>query len=291
VNLWNLTEQLIRERMHVKGVTPATVNWYRHSFNAFRPALDCEFVSVRQTRQSVISRIGELQSERRGNKAVSINTYLRCIKAFLNWASAEGLVSEPFRLEWLKEEKKVITGFSEAQVRALISWKPRTFGEHRLYAFSSLILDTGLRVSEALGLTRDHVDMEGLLITVSGKGRKERTVPISFEMRRVLHRWSCSHQFPLMFPTTEGAHQTQRNVLRGFKVVGKQLGIKGVRVSFHTLRHTFALNYIRNGGDVFRLQRILGHSTLEMTRRYVNLQTEDLSAVHNKLSTFAQSVR
>ena len=77
---------------------------------------------------------------------------------------------------------------------------------------------------------------------------------------------------------------TRRNLLRDLKHLGRDLGIAGVRFSFHTLRHTFAVNYIRKGGDVFRLQRILGHSTLEMTRRYVNLQTEDLQAVHNKLS-------
>ena len=56
------------------------------------------------------------------------------------------------------------------------------------------------------------------------------------------------------------------------------------------MRHSFATYYLRNGGDVFRLQRILGHSTLEMTRRYVQLQTEDLSAVHDGLSVLAVRV-
>ncbi len=60
-------------------------------------------------------------------------------------------------------------------------------------------------------------------------------------------------------------------------------GFEPPRRTLHATRHTFALNYIRNGRDVFRLQRILGHSTLDMTRRYVNLQTEDLQAVHDRL--------
>ena len=91
-----------------------------------------------------------------------------------------------------------------------------------------------------------------------------------------------------VFPSHRGLKLNQRNFLRDFKLWGTRLLITGVRFSFHTLRHTFAVNYIRNGGDVFRLQRILGHSTLEMTRRYVNLQTSDLQAVHSKLSLLSR---
>ena len=75
--------------------------------------------------------------------------------------------------------------------------------------------------------------------------------------------------------------------VRAFKGVGKHLGITGVRFSFHTLRHTFAVNYIRNGGSVFHLQKILGHSTLVMTRRYCELQVEDLQKVHQQYSLLA----
>jgi integrase/recombinase XerD len=123
-----------------------------------------------------------------------------------------------------------------------------------------------------------------MLLTVRGKGDKHRVVPMSFELRRMLFRHLDKHNFISVFCSSKGSPLSQRNALRDMKIVTGHLGITGVRCSFHTLRHTFALNYIRNGGDVFRLQRILGHTTLEMTRRYVNLQTEDLQAVHNKLS-------
>jgi integrase/recombinase XerD len=94
----------------------------------------------------------------------------------------------------------------------------------------------------------------------------------------------------LVFATRTGTKLLQRNLLRKFKLFGKRLKITGVRFSFHTLRHTFALNYIRNGGDVFRLQRVLGHSSLEMTRRYVDLQTSDLQAVHDRLSVVGRGM-
>jgi integrase/recombinase XerD len=145
-----------------------------------------------------------------------------------------------------------------------------------------------MRINEALTLERSAVDLDALLIRVLGKGEKQRLVPISLEGRKILYRWLTRHEHRLVFPTYRGTSCKHRNLLTAFKRVCKALGIEGPRTSFHTLRHSFAVNYIRKGGDVFRLQRILGHSTLEMTRRYVNLQTADLQAVHDKLSLLAR---
>ena len=67
--------------------------------------------------------------------------------------------------------------------------KPRLFSEHRLHALVALLLDSCLRIEEALELTRDKIDMDNLLVKVKGKGEKHRIVPMSLELRRVLHRW------------------------------------------------------------------------------------------------------
>lgn len=104
----------------------------------------------------------------------------------------------------------------------------------------------------------------------------------------MLWKWLKSHSQESVFATRTGTTLSIRNAQRDFGKLLKRLQIDGVRRKIHALRHTFAVNYIRNGGDVFRLQRILGHTTLEMTRRYVNRQTEDLQAVHNKLSLLSQ---
>jgi integrase/recombinase XerD len=191
------------------------------------------------------------------------------------------------RIPRLTEEKKILATVVTSDVDRLLRWKPKSHCGQRVHAFTCLLLDTGIRADEALSLRRGDVDLDNLLIKVKGKGRKDRVVPMSLELRRILFRWMTKQTFDLVFPTRNGTKQTQRNALRDFKLMGKAVGITGVRFSFHTMRHTFAVNYIRNGGDVFRLQRILGHSSLEMTRRYVNLQTEDLSAVHEKLSLLA----
>jgi integrase/recombinase XerD len=275
----SLFEQFVKERKYLRNVTPRTEAWYWQSWKALASNL-VDGSAPPKTYWN--ERIAEMRQ--RGVSPVTVNAYTRAINAFLRWGHDEGHLPERVRIPRLKEEMKILATVTPTDVERLLRWKHKCYSGHRIHAFACLLLDTGMRADEALSLRRDSVDMDSLLIKVKGKGRKDRVVPMSFELRRILFRWLGKHEFDLLFPTRNGTKQTQRNALRDFKLMGKALGITGVRFSFHTMRHTMAVNYIRNGGDVFRLQRILGHSTLEMTRRYVNLQTEDLSAVHDKLS-------
>jgi integrase/recombinase XerD len=153
----------------------------------------------------------------------------------------------------------------------------------------ALFLDSGLRISEALGLCRADVDFDNLLIKVNGKGGKHRTVPMSLGLRKVLFRFLQKHANRLVFPTINGTRCIARNVLRDFHWLAKELHIETVRFSPHSFRHAFPINYLRNGGNAFYLQRILGHSTLEMTNKYVrSLGIDDVSAVDERLSMLTQ---
>jgi integrase/recombinase XerD len=107
---------------------------------------------------------------------------------------------------------------------------------------------------------------------------------MSVELRKVLFRYAQKHAFEVFFPTRHGGRLEYHNVLGEFKDLAKKLGINGVRVSFHTLRHSFAVNYVRNGGNLFYLQKALGHETLQMTRRYTELNGDDLKLMHAKTS-------
>jgi site-specific recombinase XerD len=123
-----------------------------------------------------MARIQELREQGRGNKAVSINTYLRCFKAFLNWCHEEQILKEPIKLSWLKEEQKVLATFSPAHVSLLLNWKPIKDSQRRLHALVCLFLDTGLRLSEALGLTkalRANIDETLTAAIITEQGGKE----------------------------------------------------------------------------------------------------------------------
>ena len=130
-------------------------------------------------------------------------------------------------------------------------------------------------------------DLDNLLLVVVGKGRKERRVPMSIELRKVLFRFGQFKEraevvSDLMFPAREGGKWEQRNALRSYYCLLKRLGLP--QSGFHLLRHTFATQYLRHGGDVVRLSIVLGHSEVPTTMKYLHLLTEDLQRPHQGLS-------
>jgi site-specific recombinase XerD len=272
------TTQFITERSYLKGVSQATIQWYNSSFKAFEGALD--------SKQAIIERIGTL---RKTNSAISVNTYLRCINAYFRWRHEEH-GADPIHIPRLKEEQNVLATLTPDHVKRLIQFSPKGRNLKRAHTLTLLLLDTGLRSAEALGLTWDRVDLDNLVLKVLGKGGKHRVVPISLECRKVLYRWrQQQHDSDLVFPTRSGIVSSQRNVGRDVRLLGQRVGITGVRFSPHTFRHTFAVSYLRAGGNVLYLQRILGHSSLDMTNRYTrSLGIDDLSAVHSKLSLLSR---
>jgi integrase/recombinase XerD len=279
------TERFIQERRFLKGVSPATEAWYKYSLKAFAPVLSEPYQSTTALKAAVTVRIQRLITENRGNKAVSINTYLRCLKAFLRWAHEEGILREPVKLPWLKEEEKVLATFSQDQLNRLISWKPVSRSGKRLHLLTLAAIDTGLRISELLGLCGPDVDLENLVLRVKGKGNKHRLVPMSMPLRKLLYRHIAQHEHTLIFCTRDGGKLSQRDILRDFRRACSTLGISGVRCSLHTLRHSFAVNYLRAGGNLYYLQRIMGHSDISTTQRYLrSLGVDDLQAVHDRLS-------
>jgi integrase/recombinase XerD len=149
-----------------------------------------------------------------------------------------------------------------------------------------LLVDTGARISEALGLKWSDVDFDNLLLTLHGKGSKDRKVPFSVELRRLLVKFQHNHSL-YVFGTMNGTAVDRHVAARDVRKLCTRLGIERPERVLHAFRHTFSVNYVRKGGSVFHLQKSLGHSSLEMSRRYANLMTEDLQAIHQRVSLLA----
>ena len=266
-------EQFIKERIYLQNVSPRTVEWYRESFKW----LSTVPITAEGLKELVI------RMREKGLKASSCNNRIRAINAYLKWSRTDLAVPR------IKEEQAILPTLTPEQLSAIVRWKPKKATERRLHAVICTLADSGLRISEALGLTIERVDFDNLLLTVKGKGSKERVVPFSYELRRIL--WKYCQKLPrrdgLVFATLSGTPLGRRDVLRDFKRLCKRLGFEAPCRSIHALRHSFASSYIRHGGSQFHLMKILGHTSLEMTRKYVDLQTGDLQAVHDRLSPLA----
>jgi integrase/recombinase XerD len=151
-----------------------------------------------------------------------------------------------------------------------------------------VLLDTGLRAAELCALCIGDVDMKSGAVQVRhGKGDKGRTVYLGNVAREALWRYVAKRRDarpgdPLFATTRHGS--MDRNALRKLLLsAGKRAEIVEP-VTPHRLRHTFAITYLRNGGDVYTLQRLLGHSSMEMVRRYLALAQTDIADAHRRAS-------
>ena len=281
-----LFEQFIRERQFLKNVSPRTVDWYRDCLSALRRFYGPNLSVDNLSRESLKRWLANMMQG--GPSPASCNTFICGVNAFLNWLHQEGHLAEKIRIPKVIVEQNVLRTLTAEQAQRIIQSKSTGRNQTRARLVALIILDSGLRISEVLRLRRTDVDFDNLVIRVLGKGKKERLVPMSFELRKALFRYA-REQNELLFGTRNGTAVSVRNFERDFKELCTRLGIVGVRCSPHTLRHTFAVNYLRAGGNLFYLSKILGHASVTTTERYLqSLQIEDLQAVHNRLSLLAR---
>lgn len=276
-------EQFLKEKEFLQGCSPRTIKYYRFCYMSWTKHTKCEGVPTKQDCKNYVISLRE-----NGVSITTTNSYIRGLNSYLTWLHENEHTPEKLRMVPLREPQKALKTFSDEQVKRLLAFKPRTFHQHRLYAMLCLALDTGCRIDELIGLRREAVDADNLLIRVVGKGNKERVIPISVECRKVLWKFLQRHENQFVFPTLHGGKVYYRSALDQLKKLCKKQGVNGVRTSWHTLRHGFAINHVRQGGDVFSLQRMMGHSSLEITRRYVNMNEEDLKLVHKKTSMLSR---
>jgi integrase/recombinase XerD len=292
-----------------EGKSPHTIRIYTTALNILQRFLERKGYPTDVTRigtEAIREFIGYLQNTRafmehpftgpqkKGLTGHTINCYLRAIRAFWSWLEAEEFIeTNPFdRIMVPKPPKKVIMPFSEDQIRALLSVidikSPIGF---RDWTIILTLLDTGIRVTELTDSKLDNVSLVQRCLKIHGKGNKERIVPVGVSVQRALAKYINKYRptptYPLsdnLFLNRDGMPLTPNRVQSIIEQHASKANIKGVRASPHTFRHTFAVSYLRNGGDVFTLQRILGHETLDMVRNYVCLAQSDLQEAHLRCS-------
>jgi site-specific recombinase XerD len=217
----------------------------------------------------------------------------RALRSFSNWAHEEGYLEEHvmYRLKLPPIPKTQPEPLTEEEIKRILAvCLDHSLERHRNFSILMMFLDTGLRLSELLNLKLSCVDLPLGEMTVIGKGNKERKVPMGSQAKKAMIDYLSKERPKPQNPrdedrvylTAEGNPVSQVVVHKMFQRVRKAAGVP--RLHPHVCRHTFAVRYLVHGGDVFSLQKILGHSSLEMTRRYVNLASGDVKEKHRRFS-------
>jgi integrase/recombinase XerD len=277
------------------NVSPNTVRNYRYFFSYLHELLgDPEFDSI--TSNDVRRYLAWLRDER-GLSDRSVHDAWIPLSSLWTWAEAElgckhivrGAIPEP------KFNEEIPDPYSEEEVKKLMAaakyeaeWttpsgnrtRSRRPDADRLEAILIVLLDTGIRASELCDLTlADYDQRRGRLHIRQGKGNKQRFVPLGNRAKsalwKYLSRRNAKKNDPL-FATRNGTKMDRNNLRRMISSLGETAGVEGAFV--HRFRHTFAINFLRNGGNVLLLKELLGHASLDMVQRYARLADADIDS-------------
>jgi len=289
-----------------EGKSPKTISWYSANLKSFRNYVksrhlpdSLDTIDTRLLREYVLY----LMKRTRYNghpytpaktellSSATIHGHVRTLRAFYNWLVAEGLTqNNPAKdLKPPKVSRKVVSTLSDDEIGAILSTFSISPSATRNQTLFMILLDTGLRIGELVNLKMDDVHMDEGYLKVMGKGKKERIVPIGNNaqkaLQRYLFRFRPKPNNPVInnvFLSISSQPLTENSMKLMFTRLAKRSGV--CRLHAHLCRHTFATRFLINGGDVFSLQQILGHSTLEMVRHYVNLASSHIAIQHQKYS-------
>jgi site-specific recombinase XerD len=304
-NLVNITspQDLVRGYIlacRCEGKSPKTISGYENVLKNFlwfceRKSFHVLIMNQTQLREflwyvaSEPNRWGiDNPSSRNPARPATVHKYYRVVGAFFRWLEREHLLHDnPFvYLKAPRMDRRVIQALTVDDIERLFAaCSGKTALDIRNKAILSVFLDTGLRVSELASLNLDDIDNQtGAILVKHGKGKKQRIAHIGSKAQKALWRYLLVRKSDSNRLFINRRSDPLDAV--GIKILTKRLGQKAnVKVHPHKLRHTFAISYLRAGGDVFSLQYLLGHTTLQMTQRYLqSLNADDAIAAHKRFS-------
>ncbi len=274
-----------------EGKSPKTVVWYREMLSGFtRFIMSAGEASVLANFNATEVREFIIHEQGRELSPFTIQAKVRALKAFSSWLYSEGYTGDNLlsNIKVPKAPSKMIQPLAETEINRLLgSQNPLTAIGSRNIAILVTLLDCGLRSSELCNVLFEDAHIEEGYMKVLGKGNKERVVPIGSLAQKVLWRYVFHFRpAPLgetneyLFLSLDGKHLGPNSIKLLLKRLGKRAGVP--RLHAHLCRHTYATSFLNQRcGDVFRLQQILGHTTLEMVRRYVHFSsTQDMIQGH-----------
>lgn len=262
-----------------RNLREGTINHYRQSYLNFYKFFDKEMTLSDFSKKHYSDYVLHLRKTLSND--VSINAYLRDMITTMHFLMNEGYV-EPFKMKAIKVDKPNIETYSEEELRKLLE-KPNlrscSFTEYKCWVMTNFLFSTGVRQRSLNNIKIKDVDFENQVVHVNvTKNRKALIVPISKTMTRILEEYLKYRQHKskeeYLFCNVYGEQLTKGNSYHRLSEYNKKRGVETTGI--HRYRHTFAKQWILNGGNVVTLSKILGHSSLQITQNYINLLVSDM---------------
>ena len=279
----------------VQNLSPGTIHFYKSKLTLFFKYCDSIALYRIQQLTPTILRDYLLYLESKGHNPGGIHAAYRTIRTFLNWweeeVEPEGFKNPIRKVKAPKVDIKPIEPVSITKSENLLSiCTANGCYDLRDKALFLFLLDTGARASEVCGVNSDDIDlMFGEVLIRNGKGGKPRTVFLGKKTRKAIrsylkfrtHNADKSNSSALWITSTN-TRLTYWGLNQILRRRSEEANIE--KPTLHDFRRAFALNFLRNGGDIFSLQKLMGHADLQVLRRYLAQTTEDLRTAHSNFS-------
>lgn len=277
--------QAFCRQKRIDGINLNSINTYRRVLSLFVNYVGQDQSAESLTFDQVADYIIAVQNKRISRATVS--SYIRSLKIFLRWLSAEDrLLFNPLKIKVPKPPKKQVHLYSNSEIKLIFNSVKTSVPwiTARNQAMIALMLDSGIRQCELIRLRRSDIDRDNMVMKVSGKGAKDRMVSLGKLSVQLLDRYlmQCPYSdLPEVFIDRRGNPCSGNSVRLFVYRLQKKLPFE---LSSHKLRHNFATNYCldhmeRNGQtDVYNLSILLGHESIETTKRYEHFAHEIVAA-------------
>ena len=291
-----LFERWCKEQMGIESVDKVTESVVRRYINDLQSRGKYSFYADESAKE--VNYPERRRDYRQPVSTVTINNYIRNLRAFFNWLDNDYLLKKnPMKkVRQIKVNRTAKEYISDNDFKKLTGSLDRSyFSEHRDYAMIVLMLDTGMRLGECSSLLVSDIQLARHQIVLRAemtKGRKDRTVFFSQRTESILRRWlqykdryvDSDYLFPVQY---SGGCIQVRNFETNFKKYLRRAGLKDT-ISPHCLRNNFAKRCLMNGMDIYTLSRLLGHSSVTVTEQaYLDLTEEDIGRRYQNFSPYA----
>lgn len=278
---------LFIRKCKIKNLTDLSISSYEKKMVHFYEFIDKSEPITAVTKDTVDDYILWLRENTEAND-ITINSYLRSVRAFLYFCMEDRYIPT-FKIQLIKAEKKIKETYTDDELVRLLE-KPDvdncSFSCYKTWVFENYLLGTGNRISTALDLHIGDINFQsGVIILRKTKNRKQQIIPLSATLAEILQGYlqiRGGEADDYVFCNEYGEQASCRTYQQLVRRYNRKRGVE--KTSCHTFRHTFAKNWILNSGDMFRLQKILGHSDLTVTKEYVNMFGQDLQMDFEKFN-------